>query len=267
MSRPTVNRQSSWCQAPTSDQRPIFLLSLIISDSYGFIDLGHPLWWEVESVVFSHCWASTEQPFSSQRLTGLVRIFHFLCSLNSPTCRPGSCIYFAQEQGSPVVPPGTGSMWLLCFSLTTAASFSYQVTIRRFVTCNFQVHHQNRILNLQYRNKKFWEEVIACFPFVKRGPRRKKNVSNNYSADACIFVDTITYLPSRCLTKMGQIQVQTQNNGTDFKYAAQIDSVLVMCMHSWRLSQSLKGWYVGSEILRYRQHGDLINLPQFFFSK
>jgi hypothetical protein len=37
----------SWCQASTSDPRPIFLLLYLFLESYGFIDVGHPLWREV----------------------------------------------------------------------------------------------------------------------------------------------------------------------------------------------------------------------------
>jgi hypothetical protein len=58
----------SWCQAPICDPLPIFLLlSLIIWDSCGFVDVGRPLWREAESAVFSWCWASPTQSFGDAR--------------------------------------------------------------------------------------------------------------------------------------------------------------------------------------------------------
>jgi hypothetical protein len=62
-------------------------------DSFGFVDVGRPLWREDESVLFSFCRASPAQPFSDLSPTGLMR------TVNCPPPQPGgpgSCI--AQDQ-------------------------------------------------------------------------------------------------------------------------------------------------------------------------
>jgi hypothetical protein len=53
-----------------------FFLWLFL-DSYGFIDVGRPLWREVESVVFNFCWASPMQTFSGLSPKGLMSIFYY----------------------------------------------------------------------------------------------------------------------------------------------------------------------------------------------
>jgi hypothetical protein len=68
-----------------------------------------------------------------------------------------------------------------------------------------------RILHSQmfniYKNKKFWEELIAYFPWYDTG-HIENDASNNTSVVACVFVTTITFLPSSCLAMMG-IHIQT----------------------------------------------------------
>jgi hypothetical protein len=56
-------------------------------------------------------------------------------------------------------------------------------------------------------DKKFWEELIAYYLLIQRGPRRK-DVSNNSSIAACAFVATGTCLPSRCLAKIGYTYIE-----------------------------------------------------------
>jgi hypothetical protein len=87
----------------------------------GFVDVGRPFWWEVGSIVFSCYWASPALSFSSLSSMGLMNIFYCLNFLNSPTWMAGSCIYFPQEQGSPVVPLGI-------LGLTSQQSQSYITT-------------------------------------------------------------------------------------------------------------------------------------------
>jgi hypothetical protein len=109
----------SWCQAPILDPWSIFsILSLIIFlDSFRFVDVGRPLWREVGSVVFSFFRASPAQPFSDLSPTGLMSIVYCLYFWYPQPGGPGSCIYFAQEQGSPVIPPCIGlSLSLLILS-------------------------------------------------------------------------------------------------------------------------------------------------------
>jgi hypothetical protein len=50
--------------------------------------------------------------------------------------------------------------------------------------------------------KKFWEDLIAYFPWYDTG-HIENNASNNSSIVACVFVTAVTSLPSRCLAKLG----------------------------------------------------------------
>jgi hypothetical protein len=43
-------------------------------------------------------------------------------------------------------------------------------------------------------HKKFWEELIAYFPWYDSG-RIENDASNNSSIIACVFVTAITFLP------------------------------------------------------------------------
>jgi hypothetical protein len=49
-----------------------------------------------------------------------------------------------------------------------------------------------------YNNKKFWEELGACFPLCDKD-RIDNDAFNNSSAVACVFVAAVTFLPNRCL--------------------------------------------------------------------
>jgi hypothetical protein len=51
-------------------------------------------------------------------------------------------------------------------------------------------------------NKKFWEELIAYFPWYDMG-HIENDGSNNSSIIACVFVIAVTFLPSRCLAMIG----------------------------------------------------------------
>jgi hypothetical protein len=76
----------SWCQGPIWDPRPIFpILSLItFLDSFGFVDVGRPLWREIGSVVFSYCLASLAQSFSDVSPAGLMSFVYCLYFWDSP---------------------------------------------------------------------------------------------------------------------------------------------------------------------------------------
>jgi hypothetical protein len=82
----SLSASPSWYQAPTWDPRPIFpILSLIIYfDSFGFVDVGRPLWREVGSVLLSFCRASPAQPFSDLSPMGLMSIVYCLYVWDSP---------------------------------------------------------------------------------------------------------------------------------------------------------------------------------------
>jgi hypothetical protein len=61
---------------------------------------------------------------------------------------------------------------------------------------------------------KLWEERIAYFHRHYKD-RVENDSSNNFSVVACVFVALVTFLPSRCLTAIGDIRVGTQ---TDERY-------------------------------------------------
>jgi hypothetical protein len=53
-------------------------------DSFGYVDVGRPLWREVGSVLFSFCQASPVQPFSDLSPMGLMSIVYCLYFWDSP---------------------------------------------------------------------------------------------------------------------------------------------------------------------------------------
>jgi hypothetical protein len=91
---------SSWRQAPW-DSRPIFFLTK-------HLRLYHLLWKEDGSVIYNCCWSSPAQSFSGPSPAGLMIIFYSLRLETSPTWRARSPYLYPQEQGGPVISPGTG---------------------------------------------------------------------------------------------------------------------------------------------------------------
>jgi hypothetical protein len=113
----TTNSQSAslpWCQAPIWDLWPIFpLLSLIIFRQLRFCQCGAPSL--TRSWVCSFQFLPGIANAASRRPESHCTHEHIL-SLFLRLPQPGwsrSCIYFPQEQGSPVISLGTG---LLCWS-------------------------------------------------------------------------------------------------------------------------------------------------------
>jgi hypothetical protein len=51
---------------------------LLLSDSFGFLDVGRSLWREDRSVVYNCCWYSSAQSFSGPSPVGLETIFYSL---------------------------------------------------------------------------------------------------------------------------------------------------------------------------------------------
>jgi hypothetical protein len=98
--------------------RPVFLVSsthlglkvrsLLLSNSCGFVDVERSLWRDNGSAVYNCCWSSPAQSFLRQSPAGLVNIFYCLRFETPQPGGPGPSIYIPQEQGSPVIPPGTG---------------------------------------------------------------------------------------------------------------------------------------------------------------
>jgi hypothetical protein len=71
---------------------------VLMSDSCGFVDVGHSLWRENGSVVYNCCWFSPAQSFLGPSPAGLVTIFYWLRFETFPIWRARSTYLY---------PPGT----------------------------------------------------------------------------------------------------------------------------------------------------------------
>jgi hypothetical protein len=94
---------------PSGTRDQFFSFSLFFFfflNSYVFVDVGRPLWWEVGSVVFSLLGISSAAFLRSESHGTHEHILLLLFLRLSQLGGPGSCIYFFHEQGSPVIPPG-----------------------------------------------------------------------------------------------------------------------------------------------------------------
>jgi hypothetical protein len=87
---------------------------LLLSDNCGFVDMGRPLWREDGSVVYNCCCLRQRSHSQVQVPRGSWPHFTVSNLRLPPPGGQGPCIYIPQEQGGPVIPPGTG------FSLTFA---------------------------------------------------------------------------------------------------------------------------------------------------
>jgi hypothetical protein len=100
------------------------------------------------------------------------------------------------------------------FSLHAVAGIIPHLGQDRFLPNNFQFinHHVSHHLTLYSleiesaqstkKNKKFWEELIAYFPWYDTG-HIENDASKNSSIVACVFITAVTFLPSRCLATIG----------------------------------------------------------------
>jgi hypothetical protein len=68
--------------------------------------------------------------------------------------------------------------------------------------------------NLRNRNKNFWEELIAYFPWCD-ADYIENDASNNSSIVECVFVTAVTFLPSRCLATIWTIRRHTHRQQHD----------------------------------------------------
>jgi hypothetical protein len=80
---------------------------LLLSDSCRFVDAGRPLWGEDSSVIYNCCCSSPAQPLSGPDTVRHMTMFYSLIFKTPPTWRARSRVCIPQEQGGPVIPPGT----------------------------------------------------------------------------------------------------------------------------------------------------------------
>jgi hypothetical protein len=81
-------------------------------DNLEFVDVGLPLWREVGVCTFHFLPGIASAAFLRYEYHGIHKQSLLSLLLRLPqTGGPGSCIYFLQEQRSPVIPPGIG-LWV-----------------------------------------------------------------------------------------------------------------------------------------------------------
>jgi hypothetical protein len=87
-------------------------------DNCGFLDVGHPLWWEDGSVIYTYnCfWALPKQSFSGPSPGELMTIFYCL-SWGSPNLGARLPYFYPPGTGWPSYTPGTGFPFLCLLRL------------------------------------------------------------------------------------------------------------------------------------------------------
>jgi hypothetical protein len=94
MLQPTVSRPVCPGVKPLLGPKTRYLL---LSDSFGFVDMGRPFSRQDRSVVYNYCWSSPAKSFSGPYFTASDS------RLPQPE-EPGLRIYIPQEQSGPVIP-------------------------------------------------------------------------------------------------------------------------------------------------------------------
>jgi hypothetical protein len=119
--RPTVSR-FVLVSSPFLGPKTRFLL---VSNSCGFVDVGHALRREEECVIYNCCWPSPAQPFLVPSPAGLMTMFYCLRFETPPTWRARSLYFYPprhrvarlypQALGSLFAPPTTRSAMVEVF--------------------------------------------------------------------------------------------------------------------------------------------------------
>jgi hypothetical protein len=86
-------------------------VGMLLSEICGLVSVGRPLWREDGSTICSVITQWSE----SRRIRNHTLLSHL--RLPQPG-RPGSRIYIPQEQGGPVIPPGTGLKHTTCLHIS-----------------------------------------------------------------------------------------------------------------------------------------------------
>jgi hypothetical protein len=158
----TTDSQSAsllWRQAPIWELRPILpLLSLITFRQLRVCWCGAPSLTRSRVCTFQFLLDIASAAFLRSESHGTHEHISLSLFLRLLQARgPGSCIYFPQEQGSPVIPPAIGLIWEL------QGPFS--------VYSNYGMYKYFSLFPL-FRNRKFWEELIDYYPLVRYAPHR-----------------------------------------------------------------------------------------------
>jgi hypothetical protein len=117
----------------TRDQFFSFSVYLFL-DSWGFVDVGRPLWGEVGFVVFSFCRASPARPFSDLSSMGIISRFYCLYFWDSPNFEGQDPVFISPRNRTALlypVPSYTSGNWVCLINLhITAWYIQYNTYIR-----------------------------------------------------------------------------------------------------------------------------------------
>jgi hypothetical protein len=119
-------------------------------------------------------------------------------------------------------------------------------------------------------NKKFWEELIAYFPWYDTG--HIENDASNNSFVACVLVTAVTFLPSRCLATIRGFFTQPLPSN-DKGSLTDLLPINYRGIFTEPLRSNYKGTFTeplvstirgDTQTQAHRQQRDLISLPCFF---
>jgi hypothetical protein len=120
-----------------------------------------------------------------------------------------SCLFFS---GFP-----TKIIYAFLFSPIRATCSAHRILLDLIILIILGIKFYNNI------NNKFWEELIAYFPWYDRG-HIENDAPNNYSVVPCVFVTAVTFLPSRCLATIGGIHRHTHTDSNVISWTYSIFS-------------------------------------------
>jgi hypothetical protein len=156
---------TSWCRAHSGTYDQILLpVGKVLSESCGLVSVGRPLWREDGSAI---CSVITQ--WSESRKT---RNRTLLSHLRHPQSGgPGPRIYIPQEQGGPVIPPGT----LLLRIQDRRVRVTLRPTVSQSVSTSWcRAHFMDVWPDIASSSRGWvWNWFSFLFIIYRRGPRRK----------------------------------------------------------------------------------------------